>query len=277
MIVDAHQHYWDPVRGDYGWLERGSPLDRRFLLTDLRPLLASAGVDGTVLVQVAPTLAETDWLLDLARDSAEILGVVGWVDLDFSAVGDHLASRCPRGLVGIRPMLQDLPDPDWILGSGREAGLRAVAEAGLAFDALVRPVGFDAIARLAERHPDLTIVLDHAGKPPFGDRLAMSLWRHGVERLAALPNIWCKLSGLLTEVPSSLPPTAVVQVIDDLIELWGASRLLWGSDWPVLTLASDYQNWMDLARDALAHLNEEERNAVFGGNAIRIYRLEARA
>ena len=212
MIVDAHQHYWDPVRGDYGWLERGSPLDRRFLLTDLRPLLASAGVDGTVLVQAAPTLAETDWLLDLAARSAHVLGVVGWVDLDLPAVSEQLASRCSDGLVGIRPMLQDLSDPDWILGWGREAGLRAVAEAGLAFDALVRPVGFDAIAQLAERHPDLTIVLDHAGKPPFGDPVAMSVWRSGIERLAALPNLWCKLSGFLTEGRPACRPPGVSRV-----------------------------------------------------------------
>lgn len=277
MIIDAHQHYWDPARGDYNWLERGSALDRLFLPADLRPLLASAGVDGTVLVQAAPTLAETDWLLDLAARSAHVLGVVGWVDLDGSALAEQLASRRSRGLVGIRPMLQDLPDPDWILKPERQAGLRALTEAGLVFNALVRPIGLAAIAQVAKQHPDLAIVLDHAGKPPLGDDVAMTGWRRELECLAALPNIRCKLSGLLTEAPPGLPSTVVAQVIDDLIALWGSSRLLWGSDWPVLTLAGDYQQWIGLARDALAHLNEEERNAVFGGNAVRIYGLEKRA
>ena len=277
MIVDAHQHYWDPVRGEYGWLERGSSLDRSFLPSDLRPFLASTGVDGTVLVQAAPTLAETDWLLDLAQHSAEILGVVGWADLDDPAVADQLASHRRPELVGVRPMLQDLTDPHWILGPEREAGLRAVARAELAFDALVRPVGLGAIVQLAKRHPDLVIILDHAGKPPLGDDEAMVGWRRDIERLAALPNMWCKLSGLLTEASAGLPSTTVTQTIGDLVELWGPSRLLWGSDWPVLTLAADYQKWLNLAWDALGHLNEEERDAVFGGNAIRVYGLETRA
>lgn len=269
-VIDAHQHYWNPTRADYGWLRPGSPLYRSFLPDDLATSLADAAVGTTVLVQAAPTLAETDWLLDLAGRTPTVAGVVGWVDLDRPDVAALLAERIPRGLVGIRPMLQDLPDPDWILA--RSAGLRAVSDAGLGFDALVRPAGLAPIAALAERHPGLRIVVDHAGKPPIGTA-SMDDWWSAIRQVAARPNCVCKLSGLMTEAPPCTPRDTVVALVRRVADLWGPDRLIWGSDWPVLTLAGDYREWLGLARDALADWDEKETAKVFGGNATRIYRL----
>ncbi len=272
MIVDAHQHYWHPARGDYGWLSPGSPLDRRWLPAHLAPELARAGVGGSVLVQAAPTLAETDWLLDLAAETPSVRGVVGWVDLDLPDAAEQAAALRPRGLVGVRPMLQDMADRDWILHPRREPALAALARHGLVFDALVRADGIDAIATLACRHPALLIVLDHAGKPPIGDGDAMAGWQAAMARLAARPNCRCKLSGLLTEAPPGTPPDTIVALVRQLVAQWGPDRLLWGSDWPVLTLAGGYGEWLDLAQRA-AGLSGDAAQAVFGGNAVEVYGL----
>lgn len=271
-MIDAHQHYWDPARGDYGWLAPGSPLDRPFGPADLDSLLEETGVKGTVLVQAAPTLAETDWLLDLAERTPSVLGVVGWIDLDDPAAADRLSERAPGGLVGIRPMLQDLTDPEWILNEARGAGLHALADAGLVLDALVRPAGLAAVATLAARYPNLTVVLDHAGKPPVAT-LAMADWWRDLERVAAQPNGRCKLSGLLTEAPPDTPLTVVTDLVRRIADLWGPERLIWGSDWPVLTLAGDYRTWLALTEQALAGWSKKERRAVFDGNAKRVYGL----
>jgi L-fuconolactonase len=271
-MIDAHQHYWDPARGDLGWLQPGSPLDRAFEPEDLEPVLHWEGVAGTLLVQAAPTLAGTDWLLQLAERTATVLGVVGWIDLDGAEVGERLAERMPRGLVGIRPMLQDIADPDWILGAARVPALRAAVRAGIVFDALVRPSGLAAVAALADRHPDLAIVLDHAGKPPVATA-RMAEWWQGLVEVAARPNVWCKLSGLVSEAPPGTSSAIIGELVRRLVDLWGPDRLIWGSDWPVLTLLSDFGAWLALTRQALGDLSEEERVAVFGGNAKRVYGL----
>lgn len=272
MIVDAHHHYWDPARGDYGWLDPASPLHRRWMPGDLQPLLAEAGVGGTILVQAATTMAETDWLLDLAAGADHVLGVVGWLDLDAPDMAERLRERRTRGLVGVRPMLQDIPDPNWILGPSRRAGLKALVAADLVFDALVKPDGLRAIAHLADRHPDLRIVLDHAGKPPIGRPEAMREWESALRALSRRENLSCKLSGLLTEAPTG-SAEAVTEAIARLLDIWGPERLLWGSDWPVLNLAGDYESWLALTRQALTALSAAEQSAVFGGNARRIYRV----
>lgn len=271
MIVDAHHHYWNPARGDYGWLERTSPLHRCCMPYDLRPLMAEAGVEASILVQAAPTMAETDWLLDLARRETGVLGVVGWLDLNAPDIPEQLRKRRRRGLVGIRPMLQDIADQDWILAPQRGTALAALAAEGLVFDALVRPEGLEVVARLADRHPGLSIVLDHAGKPPIGRPGAMREWDRTLQGLSRHRNVSCKLSGLLTEAPAQGRTAAVSDTIHRLLDIWGPDRLLWGSDWPVLTLAGDYAGWLTLARDAMSGLSGTERSAVFGANARRIY------
>lgn len=274
MMIDAHQHFWHPARGDYGWMA-GSPLARDVTPAMLRPELDATDVEATILVQAAPTEAETDHLLAIAGATPWVAGVVGWVPLDAPDAAQRIAARAasPK-LRGVRPMLQDLDQSDWILTHARSDALDLLAERGLVFDALVRWRQIDAIATLAERHPSLSIVLDHAGKPPLGDRAAMSMWRRSIAALAERSNVACKLSGLLTELPPNAPPDLLAGCVRHLIACFGAERLIWGSDWPVLTLAGNYEGWFDLAHALVADCSAAEQRAIFGDNARRIYRIE---
>ena len=273
MIVDAHQHFWNPARGDYGWLKRDNPIHRVFLPTDLQPLMAEAGVDATILVQAAPTPDETDYLLGIARDTPWVLGVVGWIDLLAPDAASEVRRRADDSLfLGVRPMLQDLPDSDWILQSALAPALEAITAAGLVFDALILSHQIGAIAELARRHPRLAIMLDHGAKPRLGDANAMLAWAREMEKLAAMPNVTCKVSGLLTELTPAGTRDDVARAVDVLFDLFGAERLVLGSDWPVLTLAGSYSGWFAQAREAIAAKQESAVAAVMGGNALRLYR-----
>jgi L-fuconolactonase len=273
MIVDAHQHFWDPARGDYGWLKPDNPIHRVFSPADLRPLMTQAGVDATLLVQAAPTLEETDYMLGIARDTPWVLGVVGWIDLLAPDAADQVRRRAGDPLfLGVRPMLQDLPDPNWILQSALAPALEAIATEELVFDALILSHQIAAITELARRHPRLAIMLDHGAKPRLGDADAMLGWARDMEKLAARPNVACKVSGLLTELTPAGTRDDVARAIGVLFDLFGADRLVWGSDWPVLTLAGTYRDWFALAREAIAAKQEGAVSAVMGGNALRFYR-----
>jgi L-fuconolactonase len=277
MIVDAHQHFWDPARGDYGWLTPDSPICRVYGTQDLRPLLVETGVDATILVQAAPTTAETDYMLGIARKTPWILGVVGWIDLLGADAPAEVRRRAEDPhFLGVRPMLQDLPDSRWILQPGLAAALNAIAAEGLVFDALVLSHQVTVITELAERHPQLSIMLDHAAKPRLGDADAMRAWAKDMAALAAMPNLACKVSGLLTELTAHGTRDDVVRAVSVLFDLFGPQRLVWGSDWPVLTLAKEgagnYQDWFELAREAIAAKEPSAVPAVMGGNALRLYR-----
>lgn len=262
--IDAHHHVWRVARGDYGWLTPDLPICRDYGLDDLRPHLAETGITGTVLVQAAPTEAETDFMLAAMDASGGLVrGVVGWVPFD---APDRVAARLadPR-IVGIRPMLHDLTDETWILWPEHAAALRAVAASGKAFDALVRPVHLHTIGMLADRRPDLRIVIDHCAKPAIRDGM-WEPWASGLADLAERPNIFCKLSGLLTEAGGR----DVARHARHVLDCFGAGRVMFGSDWPVLELAGRYVDWF-AAVDAL--LDPAARTAVLGGTAIRFYRL----
>jgi L-fuconolactonase len=277
VIVDAHQHFWDPARGDYSWLKPDSPLHRPYGTNDLRPLLIQTGVDATILVQAAPTAAETDFMLDIARRTPWVLGVVGWIDLAAPDAASEVRRRAADPLLlGVRPMLQDLADPDWILQRALDPALNAIAAEGLVFDALILSHQIAAITELATRHPQLAIVLDHAAKPCFGNPGKMEQWRTDLAVLAACPNVSCKISGLLTELQSGGGRAEIEDAVGLLFALFGRDRLLWGSDWPVLTLAGDYQNWFEMARQAIAGCDSSAVRAVMGDNAVRIYRPQRR-
>ena len=273
MIVDAHQHFWDPARGDYGWLTPDNPIHRVFGTADLRPLLVQTGVDATILVQAAPTVAETDYMLGIARKTPFVLGIVGWVDLLAPGAADALRARAADPLfLGVRPMLQDIPDPNWILQPALTPALTTIAAEGLVFDALVLSHQLGAITELAQRHPQLSIVLDHAAKPRLGQADAMASWAKDIAALAALPNVTCKVSGLLTELGASGTRDDVIAAVGVCFDSFGPGRLIWGSDWPVLTLAGDYQGWFDLAREVVAAREPSAVRAVMGDNAVRVYR-----
>ena len=273
MIVDAHQHFWDPARGDYGWLTPDMPIHRPFTTQDLRPLLVETGVDATILVQAAPTVAETDYLLAIAKRTPWVLGVVGWLPLDTEDAPDQIRARAVDTLfLGVRPMLQDLDDPEWILHPALTPALRTIAAEGLVFDALVKPHQLRAIIELAQRHPQLSIVLDHCAKPRIGDLAALASWILDMRALAKLPNVTCKLSGLLTEMQPGADETDVRAAAGLAYDAFGPERLIWGSDWPVLTLAGGYRAWFELAREIVAAKSPMHVPAVMGGNALRVYR-----
>lgn len=275
MRIDAHHHLWRPARGDYGWLtSQMTVLYRDFEPEMLQPLLAAAGVKATILVQAAPTEAETDNLLAIADRTPWIAGVVGWTDLAAPTAPDRVAHLAGMlRLVGLRPMLQDLQDPEWILRPEVADGLSAMAAHGLVFDALVREAQLPVLLRLAKRFPNLSIVLDHAGKPAIG-RHPSADWSDAMGALAACPNTSVKFSGLATEAPVEAGPEAFKPFLDRLLKTFGPQRILWGSDWPVLTLASDYPSWVAITQALIGNLDAEARAAVWGGVAARVYGIE---
>lgn len=272
MRIDAHQHYWRLDRGDYGWLtpELG-PIHRDFLPSDLAPILARHGVDGTVLVQAAPTAAETAYLLGLAADHPSVLGVVGWTDFeaaDAPAEIERLAAR--PALVGLRPMIQDIGDDEWVARPALDPAFGALAEAGLVFDALVLPRHLGPLLARMARSPEVRVVIDHGAKPLIADG-AMDGWAEDVTRLARETDAACKLSGLVTEAGEGWSVEALRPYTDHLLDVFGPDRLLWGSDWPVCTLAATYDGWAEATDVLLAGLSGAERAAVQGGNAARVY------
>jgi L-fuconolactonase len=272
MRIDAHHHLWTLARGDYGWLTPAlAPIYRDFQLSDLAPHLSTAGIEGTILVQAAPTEAETMLLLDIAESAEVVRGVVGWTNFDAAdgtARIDALAAR--NLLVGLRPMVQDIADDDWLLGPALAPLLTAMARNGLIFDALVLPRHLPKLLQVIARHPDLTFVLDHCGKP----RLAIgeiATWQRDIALLAEHPNIVCKLSGLVTEAAPDWRIADLRQAVDHVVACFGPQRLLWGSDWPVVDLAGGYAAWFVAAETLLADLSPFDKAAVFGRNAARIY------
>jgi len=274
MSIDAHFHCWRLARDDYGWLTPVlSPIYRDVAVSDWRAQSAPHGVTGGVLVQAAPTEAETDFLLTQAEANPAVLGVVGWVDLlavDAPARIDVLA-RHPR-LKGLRPMLQDIEDAEWILQAALAPALQAMSDCGLVFDALVKSVHLPHIVTLAGRYPDLRLVIDHAAKPAIAAG-EWQPWADGIAQLAMETGAMCKLSGLLTEAGHSPPPGAVRPWGEHVLACFGPSRVVWGSDWPVLELSSSYAQWWDETLLLMAHLSAHEQAAIMGGNARRIYRL----
>jgi L-fuconolactonase len=276
--IDAHQHFWSLARGDYTWLNVEAnpslaPIHRDFQPDDLRPLLRARGISGTVLVQAASTVAETDYLLSLAEANDFIRGVVGWVDLtapDADATIERLA-RHPA-FKAVRPMLQDLPDPAWISTAPIGPAIHAIVRLGLRFDALVKTPHLPHLLTFAQRHPALPIVIDHAAKPDMAHD-EFTAWRALMAPLAALPQVHCKLSGLVTEIGPGWRLDTLRPYVDAVLELFGPQRVMWGSDWPVLNLAADYPRWAEATDSLLENRTAEQRDAVLGGNAIRFYGL----
>jgi L-fuconolactonase len=276
MRIDAHQHFWKLSRGDYGWLtpEKGS-IYRDFGPADLEPFRKRHEIARTILVQAAATVAETRFMLEIAAGEPAIAGVVGWVDFtaaDAARQIDTLARD--RLLVGLRPMLQDITDDDWLLRADIKPAVHAMTANGLVFDALARPRHLSRVLAFADRHPDLRIVVDHGAKPLIRER-KLDPWRADMSALAARPQIVCKLSGLVTETGPQWTLPDLAPYADHMIAAFGADRLLWGSDWPVVDLGGGYDRWVAGAEALTARLTDAERAAIFGGNAERIY-LSAR-
>ena len=275
QAIDAHQHFWKLERGDYRCLTPDlRPLRRDFLPQHLRPLLRRAGVRKTVLVQAADSLAETRYLLSLADQEDFIAAVVGWVDMEDAATPMLLAELAENTcLVGVRPMIQDIAEIDWMLSPRLQPAFAALQRLGLTLDALVKPIHLDNLLILLRRHPGLAVVIDHAAKPEIANG-GNGRWRVRMRELAALDNCYCKLSGLLTEAGDNAQPAQIQPYVEFLLECFGSRKLMWGSDWPVLNLAGSYQGWRRMCEGFIARLSAADQKRIFGGTAEAFYGLD---
>lgn len=273
MLIDAHCHVWRIGRNDHEWPTPDLPvIHRDFSLGDLALAGADVGLAGAVLVQSQPSERDTEWLLEIAADTPLALGVVGWTDIAAPDAPERIAGLAVSPMLkGLRPMLQDLAD-DWILDPRLEPAIAAMVAADLSFDALVRPRHLPSLLELVRRWPRLRVVIDHGAKPHIGAG-ELDPWRDQIAALAAQPGVHCKLSGLLTEAGDRPTAEALAPFAAHLLEVFGASRLMWGSDWPVLNLAGDYAGWKVMAEGFAAGLDQAERRALFGETARRFYRL----
>ena len=280
MIIDAHHHVWDLTVREQDWLadESMTPIRRNFSVDDLRPAAKAAGVTATVMVQTITVAGETPEMLATAAADPLVAGVVGWIDITSAAVADELAMlRAGVGgeyLVGIRHQVQSERDPDWLRRPDVIRGLRTVADAGLAYDLIVKPHQLSAATYAAGAVPDLRFVLDHAGKPAIADS-GLNAWAGPLRELSGLPNVACKLSGLVTEAAPGARVADIAPYADVVLNAFGPDRLMFGSDWPVCLLVNDYGDVVHLALALVSGLSAHEQAAVFGATAARVYAIRA--
>lgn len=274
MTIDSHQHFWKYTPAEYPWMKPEWPIRRDFLPPDLAPLLKAAGLDGCVAVQAQQTVAEARWLLSLADAHPIIKGVVGWVDLQSDRVEEQLAelARHPR-FVGVRHVVQDEPDDNFMLRPAFQRGIGKLRQFNLAYDLLVFPKQLPAAIRLVANFPEQRFVLDHIAKPPIAAG-TLSPWREQLRELAKAPNVWCKVSGMVTEAKwDGWRADDFRPYLDVVFAAFGVERLMFGTDWPVATLAGSYEQVHRLAADYTQSLTAEARAQFFGGNAAEFYRL----
>ncbi|GAC1425863.1 MAG: amidohydrolase family protein [Acidobacteriaceae bacterium] len=273
--IDAHHHLWRYTPIDYGWIdETMEPIRRDFLPPDLLAALASAGVDGSVAVQARQSLEETTWLLDLADDTPAIRGVVGWAPIageDFPSLMEQFDGR--HKLKGLRHVIQGEPDENYILREDFNSGIRAMLGSGLVYDILIYERHLPQTIDFVDEHPNQTFVLDHIAKPLIAGGI-IDPWATRICKLAERDNVWCKLSGLVTEADwKTWTPDTLKPYLDVAVEAFGPTRLMAGSDWPVCLVASGYAQWWQVLRDYFAPFTESERVAIFGRTAERVYQL----
>lgn len=275
MRIDSHQHFWRYDEAQYPWIAQGSPLHRDWLPSDLDALQAPLGLDGSIAVQARQSLTETEWLLQLADQHPRILAVVGWVDLRSADVEQQLATFSgDRKFRGVRHVVQDEPDDEFMLGAEFQRGISKLRQFDLAYDILIYPRQMRSAIELVNRFPEQTFVLDHLAKPEIkAGRLAP--WSELLRELAQAPNVHCKVSGMVTEADhSSWQNDDFTPYLDVAFDAFGPSRLMWGSDWPVCLLAAQYTETLQLVERYADQLSGPERAAVFGGNAAAVYRLK---
>ncbi len=274
LTIDTHNHFWDIERSDLYWMRPGDePLRRSFRPPDLKPHMDAVGVDRSVIVQAAHSRWDNLWWLELADGYPFISAVVGWVDLEASNVGEVLDEyRRHPAFRGVRATAEDVSDPDWLARPEVRRGIREAAKRGLTLDLLVRTPHLPHVPRLAEDFPDLPMVVDHLAKPPLTSG-ALDSWYAGMEALVRYPHVWCKVSGLLTEAGPEPSAETIRPVVAFALDRFGPERLMWGSDWPVCTLAADYETTFRTVLDAFGPLSGVDRVAIYGRNAATFYRV----
>lgn len=271
MIIDAHVHLWSLSRAECRWPTAAEGvIFRDHLVADLKHAIAGHGIQSVVLVQSQECEADTEWLLEIASAEPLVAAVVGWADLRRPDATERVVALATQSkLVGLRPMVQDRP-ANWFDDPSLDTGLVLMADRGVTLDALVRVAHLPALDRLAARHPDLRIVIDHAAKPAIAEAAGFEEWRSAIAPLSAQPNVCCKISGLLTE-RGDCPPEAVVPYVEELLALFGPDRMMWGSDWPVLNASGDYAAWLELAKSTVPERSHEQ---LFARTVQEFYSLQ---
>ena len=276
MKIDSHQHFWTPGRGDHIWMPQDNPiLNRTYLPQDLGPILRGEGIDGTVLVQAAATVNETEYMLGLADASGFVKGVVGWVDFENPA--DAATLKRLKGhpkFKGVRPMIQDIPDDAWMLRDDVQWAYKAICDNDLTFDGLGFPRHLGHFLTLLNRYPTMRVVIDHCMKPQIRDHSPANFqhWADGMSRLADT-GAHCKFSALITEANADWTVAALKPYVDHVLAAFGPERVMWGSDWPVCRLRAEYEVWHSAAQDLTANLSQAARAQIFGQTAQTFYRL----
>lgn len=278
LVVDAHQHFWDPTRADYPWMtDELASIRRPIGPEDMRPVLRDNGVDRTVTVQTRSDVGETLEFLAIAAATDFVAGVVGWVDLTDPAVGDRLAEiqEGPNGewLVGIRHQVHDEEDPAWVARDDVVRGIGEVGKAGLAYDLLPRERELPACLKAVDAYPDMRFVVDHIAKPRMAEG-AFEPWGQRLKEISRRPNVWCKLSGMVTEADwKSWKPADLKPYVDFVMECFGEDRVMFGSDWPVCLLAADYERVKGTLESLLGVNGSVSGAKIFGANAVAFYGL----
>lgn len=275
MHIDAHQHFWQPLRGDYDWMPADNPvLSRPYAPADLWPQMQAAGVAGTILVQAAATVHETEYMMGLADATPWVLGVVGWVDFENPGDLAHLKrlARHPK-FKGVRPMIQDIADDDWMLRGDVQWAFEALSDLGLTFDALGFPRHLPNFLTILTRYPDMRVVVDHCMKPQIRLKSQdhFALWADGMARIADQTRACCKFSALITEDDADWSVESLRPYTNHVLSAFGPDRVMWGSDWPVCRLRGEYADWHAAALTLTEGLTPEEHAQVFGGTAARFY------
>ncbi len=276
MIVDAHQHFWNPARGDYDWMPRDNAvLNRVYMPADLAPVLAQNGIDATVLVQAAASVAETEYMLGLADATEFVKGVVGWVD--FEKAGDLDELRRLKGhpkFKGVRPMIQDIADDDWMLRADVQWGFAALCDLDLTLDALGFPQHLANFLTIFKRYPTMRVVVDHCMKPRIRAHSDANFrfWADGMSRLAEA-GAFVKFSALITEANADWTVADLRPYVDHVVAAFGPDRVMWGSDWPVCRLRAEYDGWRAAALELTSELSDAANARIYGGSAVAFYRL----
>ena len=277
-VIDSHQHFWDPSRGDYHWMPKDNPiLNRKYEVKDLSEASGSIDLHKTILVQAAATNAETEYMLNIAESYDLVCGVVGWVNFEDKNQLNQLRifSKHPK-FIGVRPMIQDIPDENWVLNKNFDIFFKSIIDLDLSFDALGFPIHLDNFYIIASKYPKLRFVIDHLMKPKIYNNKQEEFihWKKGMSKLSRLDNVYCKFSGMVTEACENWDEQDLKPYSDEILNLFTDKKIMWGSDWPVCNLRTNYLGWYNAAINLTNELSLAEKQNIFYNNSINFYKLK---
>ena len=272
--IDSHQHFWEINKFNYSWMDQKSPLRKDFVPNDLEKLIKENQIDKTIIVQAVPSTEETYWLLEMAENYDFIAGVVGWVDLTDPKIEKTLnILQENQFFKGVRHLWETDEDPEWIINSGAIRGLKVIAERNLTFDFLARPNNLIYIPKIMNLVPNLRAVLDHIGKPEIAKK-KIQPWLNDIRKISSIDNVFCKLSGMITEAnQKNWRVEDLKPYVHHVLSLFGADRIMFGSDWPVCTIAGQYKDVKNSFDEILKDLDLTSKNKIFGQNASKFYKI----